>query len=1002
MKYTLLFIAGLLAANTVSAQRGWQQHIAVKLDVRLDDKTNFLHGYEEITYINSSPDTLHYIYMHLWPNAYKHDHTPFAKQQDRRGNTEFYYSKAKDRGYIDSLQFTINGNPVDYNSTDDIPDIARIDLAEPLLPGKQMKITTPFRVKIPKVFSRMGHTKQAYYISQWFPKPAVYDRKGWHPISYLDQGEFYSEFGSYDVNITLPENYVVMATGNCTDETENRWLDELAKKPLPADTLYVHGWPASSDRMKTLHYHEENVHDFAWFADKRWVVRKDTVTSPGNGLVVTTWTAFLPIHKKYWQHATDYLRETVKHYGKWVGPYQYKTVKAVEGDMHAGGGMEYPTVTIIDRAATGPGLRSVVIHEAGHNWFYGMLGSMERDHAWMDEGINTFYEQKTSEELRKSDTTKAIVVKQKGRKADESLLYYQAVATHTDQAIDQTSDNFTNLNYGGDVYYKTAVMLRWLEDYMGQGFQDGMHEYFEYWHFRHPYPEDFRAVMQQHTTKNLDWFFDTVMHTDKRIDYKITRAYTKDAKPFVLVKNNTGVYAPVKADFYYHDSLVGSEWSTTPFSGDGAIFIPNTNWTSAQIDDVIPDGKATNDLYRRKAIFHHFGLKIKPFLGANESTSDKLFISPSLGYNENDGFMLGLLFHDLTIPENHFRFAVAPMYAFSSQTIVGAGSVGYIWYPENLFKEILLQGDAKTFDYDRMSPSAPQQLFARYIKAAPSLNFTFNEHNLLSPVTSTLTLKGYYITEEQLNHGDNVTPPALSAPQEHTYGLIKYTHRNARTYNPFSYSLEGQAGADFAKINLEGNVRIDYNTKNKSLYVRGYLGKFFAINNDPSVASRYYLNASYTGLDDYLYDGTYLGRSNPNSLGAQQVSMQEGGFKVPTYNNVDRSDNWMAAVNLKTDLPFGKLPIQLFLDGGLIPNANPSPTDASSSKFIYDAGVEIHIYKDFFQLYLPVLMSKDFQNYLDNTYGKKNAFARSISFSINLQGINWLKAPEGALRMFTK
>ena len=133
------------------------------------------------------------------------------------------------------------------------------------------------------------------------------------------------------------------------------------------------------------------------------MVRKDTVTSPGNNNVVTTWTAFLPEHSKYWIKGTDHLRQTVLHYGKWVGPYPYKTIKAVEGDMKAGGGMEYPTVTIIDRSVSNVGLKSVIVHEAGHNWFYGILGTNERDHAWMDEGINSFYERKTTDVLEHSN-----------------------------------------------------------------------------------------------------------------------------------------------------------------------------------------------------------------------------------------------------------------------------------------------------------------------------------------------------------------------------------------------------------------------------------------------------------------------------------------------------------------------------------------------------------------------------------------------------------------------
>src|ERR1043165_3949526 len=274
----ILFAACLLLSYTAIGQAYFQQRVDTKIDVRLDDKKHFLHGFETFHYINHSPDTLQYIYIHLWPNAYSTDRTRFAEQQVINRNTVFYFSKTAERGYIDSLDFRINGEATNAFSASGYPDIARIDLPKPLPPGGTMDVETPFRIRIPKVFSRMGHTGQAYYISQWFPKPAVYDRKGWHPLPYSDQGEFFSEIGSYDVQITLPKNYVVMATGNCTDASENSWLDSRSTLPLPTDKRphsHVKAWrakvnkiPPSATEFKTLHYHEDNIHDFAWFADK--------------------------------------------------------------------------------------------------------------------------------------------------------------------------------------------------------------------------------------------------------------------------------------------------------------------------------------------------------------------------------------------------------------------------------------------------------------------------------------------------------------------------------------------------------------------------------------------------------------------------------------------------------------------------------------------------------------------------------------------------------------
>jgi hypothetical protein len=977
------------------AQTYWQQTVNTIIGVTLDDKNNFLRAYEEITYINNSPDTLSFIYLHLWPNAYDNDRTPFAQQMDAIGDTRFYYSNTSDRGYIDSLQFDVDGQSVDYKSADNAPDIARIDLPTPLIPGKQIRISTPFRVKIPLVFSRLGHSGQAYYISQWFPKPAVYDHKGWHPFSFLEQGEFYSEYGSYDITITLPKNYVLLATGNCTNNEENKWLDSLAAVPLNnySDTVDGDNFPPSSYETKSIHFHEDKVHDFAWFADKRWIVRKDTVTSPGTGNIVTTYAAFLPRHKTQWEKATGYLAQTVKHYGDWVGPYPFKTIKAVEGDMHAGGGMEYPTITIIDKSSYSV-LSSTIIHEGGHNWFYSMLGSNERDHAWMDEGINTFFEQKTSNDIKAQDSNY--------RKPNKptydinDLLYFQAVATHTDQAIDQTSANFTKLNYGSDVYYKTAMMLRWLEDYMGEDdFEKGIHDYYSTWKFKHPYPEDFRACMQKSSPKSLDWFFDGMLNTDKKIDYKIKALHHKGNSYSVTIKNKGRLAGPAYMDVYNGNSKLHSS-SSEPFTGQTSVSFPDTirNWDRINIDNDIPDAKTANNIYTRYGLSHNCKFRLRPILGLNRSYFEKAFWSPAFGYNTYDGFMLGAVLHDLTIPENRFRFVLVPMVGLSQPlSFAGAGSIGYLWYPDNLFKQIILQADAKTFRYADVKYNS-EKLYVNYQKLAPSLEITFNEHNLLSPVTRTLLLKAYSITEQNFYYtGDSTTQPEIQQQQK-MYGLLRYTHKNNRAYNPFNYSIEGQLGVDFAKVNIEGNLRIDYFKKNKAFYVRAYAGKFISINNDPAVTQRYYLSATFTGLNDYLYDGTYYGRTATDGSAAQQTSMQEGGFKVITRNSIGRSDNYLLALNLKSDLPI-KLPIRLFADIGTYTDPTINNGNAQA---LFDGGIEVHSFNDFVTVNIPLLMSSNFYNYLGNTFGAKNIIPRSISFCIKLNNVNWLKTPSEILR----
>lgn len=990
MRLVYLFIS-LLAVFPAKAY--WQQHTATTISVSLDDRSHMLRGYERIVYTNNAPDTLTFIYMHLWPNAYKNDRTAFCGQMVQSGKKDFYFSPAEDKGYIDSLRFYADDERATIVDDGHNIDVIRLQLPRPLPPGRSVTIETPFRVKIPKVFSRLGHSGQAYFISQWFPKPAVYDHKGWHPMPYLDQGEFYSEFGSYDVSITLPENYVLVATGNCVTETENARMDSLSRLSYPSDTLYRKSFPASSSTSKTVRYIENNVHDFAWFADKRWIVRQDTVSGAGNDGLTKITAAFLPRHQQQWDSATAVLKRTLNSYGTSVGKYPYATMKAVEGDMSAGGGMEYPTVTVIDRAAASV-LPTVLIHEAGHNWFYGVIGSNERLHPWMDEGINSFYE-------HRADSGSG---KELGAEL-ENVLYYQLAAMNEDQAASAPAEAFRPENYGADVYVKSSYLMEWLEAYMGKDtFRLAMQDYFSQWKFRHPYPEDFRALMQAHTPKNLDWFFDGALATERKIDFKLSSIRRHKDVLQVTVKNKSSFAAPAAIRMLHGDSTLQEVWAA-PFSGITQISVPATEpWDKVRISAVTADFKLANNEYRRHGLWHRGGLRLNPLVGLNRSVKHKIYLLPAMGYNAYDGFGLGLLLHNMSWPQYRFQYAFAPLYSFSSKQLNGAGALAYSWYPAKIFKEIRLQANIKSFSQGAARINIPDPLFARYTKIAPSLELVFREKQSHSRVTRSLLLKQYTIQEQAfqytLNPADSNYIPSMAPAQQRSYFLLRYEHRNKQTFHPFSYSAEAQVGESFIKLGLEANARVDYDIKDKSFYLRAYAGKF--ISTKTTSNSRYWLNTTYSGVNDYLYDGVYLARNKNEGFGSQQVSVQEGGFKIPTnlYANVlGRSDNWLLALNVKTDLPLGKLPLRVYADAATF--ADAAQLNPSGSKVSFNAGFELHLFGEALSIYAPVLMSSDYRDYISGMYAK-DRFLKSIAFSLNIQNFNWLRTHEQIFRLINR
>ncbi len=356
MKLVRSLWLGLLCISTQKSTaqpevpKYFQQEVHYAFDVYLDDQSHTLAAAQSITYINHSPDTLREMYVHLWANAYSSVQSAFAKQQLQLGYQDFFFARPEDRGGFDSIEFLIGGQRVWWHYVVPHIDVALLHLPKPLWPGDTLELESKWLLRIPKVFSRLGREGQSYYMTQWYPKPAVYDREGWHPMPYLDVGEFYSEMGNFDLRLNLPRNYVVAATGQLHTAEELHFLQQRLAETQHliqyADAALSDEIPPSDSVRKTLHFTAEQVHDFAWFADKRFLVVKDSAVL-SSGKKVDTWAFFQPTALPHWQQVARWVGCALQYYDQHVGPYPWPQATAVSGPLEAGDGMEYPMITLI-------------------------------------------------------------------------------------------------------------------------------------------------------------------------------------------------------------------------------------------------------------------------------------------------------------------------------------------------------------------------------------------------------------------------------------------------------------------------------------------------------------------------------------------------------------------------------------------------------------------------------------------------------------------------------
>jgi len=514
----IAMLAGIfISISAFAQQQYWQQNVAYTIDVALNDKEHSLKAQLQLEYTNNSPDKLDFIWFHLWPNAYKNENTAFAKQIMKDGDGKKRWKSIKDKGFIDSLNFKVNGKGVAMETHPEYIDVVKILLPEPLLPGSKINISTPFYVKLATYNSRSGYDDGLYIACQWYPKPAVYDRKGWHPMPYLDQGEFYSEFGSFNVNLTVPSNYIVGATGSLQNKDELMQYKEMGQKNVNAKSnKNVIKYNAPLTATKTLNYKGEQIHDFAWFANKDFVVRYDTLQT-ASGKVVDVFSYHHSDGNKNWVNSTSYIKSGTRAYSDYLGEYAYPVVQAVEGPKNEmSGGMEYPMITLITSPkATIEMLDAVITHEVGHNWLYGMLATNERQHPWMDEGINTYLQFRYEAEKYRANSVFGDNLPEELKKKtvnEFQAMVYDVINKNIpmEEAIETPSADFKNKEeYGLTAYLKTAVWMYLMELNFGQDkLQKGLQSYFNQWKFKHPYPEDLKTVLEKEIGQDLTSYFD--------------------------------------------------------------------------------------------------------------------------------------------------------------------------------------------------------------------------------------------------------------------------------------------------------------------------------------------------------------------------------------------------------------------------------------------------------------------------------------------------------------
>ena len=579
----------------------WQQRADHDIKVSLDTDKQFVTASEVVTYTNNSPDTLREIWLQLEQNIHREDSVR-VRESGSMGQDDFEGIK------ISNLK--VDGQHVDWH---DYATLALVQLNEPLEPNESVKLSLDWTFPFPTINGiRMGYDDAyeaggVWEFAQWFPAPCVYDDvHGWNNLPYIGRGEFYTNFGDYSVEVTVPRDHIVVASGvlQNPEEVLTKKQYERLQKAMKSDVFIqirnadevgmAESRPQGGD-MLTWKFKTNDIRTFAFAtsASFKWDATSVSIQDiDGSTRRILCMACYPEEVSNYWYNAADMVKHSIRYYSESLYPYPWEQMTVVRGIE---GGMEYPLL-VFCRGRDSQGLFNVTDHEVGHDWFPMLVNTDELRHAWLDEGLNTFVNHYSLESYYGEKEHRPDVPKYRAERYKDDL---KAINTPPDLLYSR----------GHLSYRKPAYGLRLLrEEIIGpERFDIAFKEYVRRWAFKSPRPSDFYRTMEDMSGMDLQWFFKGFFESTMQLDQAVIAVDQKNENnqwlASITLENKADWVCPVALTITCEDGSVWSKnipvtfwsWSTRR---DVEYSFPS-RVTEVEIDSrqVFPDIDRTNNHY---------------------------------------------------------------------------------------------------------------------------------------------------------------------------------------------------------------------------------------------------------------------------------------------------------------------------------------------------------------------------------------------------------------------
>lgn len=907
------------------------------VDVDVEKKT--LNVYQELTFSNQSNNTISSIILNDWNNAYSDKTTPLGKRFSDEFIRNFHLASDKERGgtsalsIVDENKFLLN-----WSRPKDKPDLVEIQLNNLIFPHQSAKLVLTYVVKIPSdKFTKYGYSSdESIYLKNCFLTPARYEDDGFIKYSNVNLDDINNSLSNYDLEVKVPSGFTLFS--------------ELNQVGVANSICTLTG----KNRLDFSMYLEKNI-TFSSFINNDLTVYCNL---KDNRLDIIQKS--LAIDK-----VVNYVTENIGRY-----PHENITVSQVDYERNPFYGLNQ-LPSFISPFEDSFLFELKFLKTYLNNYLKNTLKIDSRKDNWLIDGIQIYTMMKYIDNYYPNMKMMGNVAKIKLLRGynlvsldfneQYSYFYMLMARKNLDQPLGSPKNTLIKFNEKIASKYRAGLSLKYLDSYLEEDIVPKSIKYFYSLNKNHQTSRrDFESIIFLNSTKNIDWYFKTIIDSRDIIDYKFDKlTKTKDSISFSLT-NKTTTNVPIPIYGLKGKEVVFKKWIEEVKKDSVYTFERNqADKIVINYKNEVPEFNLRNNWQSLKPFrISNKPLKFNFMKDLEDPFYNQVLYVPTLKFNIYDGLLPGMRFHNKTILDKPFNFDLNPSYSTKTQSLSGSGVVSINQFNRNsrLFQvRYLFSGSL--FHY------APDAVYTRY---NPTVSLRFRQNNLRDNRRQTLLFRQVTVNREKSNF---VIDDATA--ENYTVFNAKYFNTKTEVTNHFNFSSDVQFSNKFGKLAAEIEYRKLFNN-NRQINLRFYAGTFLYRNTTSDFFS--------FGIDrptDYLFDYEYLGRSESTGLFSQQIIIAEGGFK--SIFDTRYANQWIATTNASFNIWNW---IEIYGDMGLIKNRN------SREKFIYDSGIRLNLVTDYFELYLPVRSSNGWE-ISDPNYGQKIRFI--VTFS-----------PETLINLFTR